>query len=139
MGLTRATEATSTIVEWLQTWQSAINKRAYEVARQMFDPSVLGFGTRKEVVHGLDDLEHLQWRPTWPRIERFRFDVGQLQILLNDHDIIAAATTWTSLGIRDDGSRFDRAGRMTVILRHDQDADAWKAIHTHFSITPESR
>jgi hypothetical protein len=39
------------------------------------------------------------------------------------------------LGIREDGARFERPGRTTVVLER-SGTDAWKAIHTHFSLKP---
>ena len=131
--LTTTAEIT-TIVEWLRTWQVAINERDYEAARRLFDPSVLGFGTRAKVARGLDDLVDSQWRPTWPVIADFRFDIDDMVVLAAGENR-AILATWTSLGLREDGSDFDRSGRMTLLLRHDK-GESWKAIHTHFSLTP---
>jgi ketosteroid isomerase-like protein len=134
------TSDTRVILEWFRTWEAAINARDYAAARTLFDPEVVGFGTTVEVAHGLDELEHQQWRKTWPRIEDFRFDFEEMKVLIHDNGELATVlTTWSSLGIRDDSSRFERPGRMTVVLEKRSGTDSWKAIHTHFSLTPEAK
>jgi ketosteroid isomerase-like protein len=127
----------STVTDWLETWQIKINGRDYAGARDLFDPEVLGYGTRTGIAHGLDELEQKQWRPTWSEIERFRFNLQELTLLPEGPNMVVACTTWTSLGIRADGSRFDRAGRMTLVLRRTDASEPWRALHTHFSVSPE--
>jgi ketosteroid isomerase-like protein len=127
------------ILEWFRTWEGAINARDYDAARTLFDPAVVGFGTTVEVARGLDALEREQWRRTWPRIERFHFNFDEMKVLVDDQSELATVlSSWASFGIREDGSRFERPGRTTVVLQR-AGTDSWKAIHTHFSVTPGAR
>lgn len=121
---------------WFETWGRHVAAVDFESARALFDPSVVGFGTFKDVVHGLDALESGQWRSIWPAIEGFHFDLDSLQVLPSpDGRMAVALITWDSRGIAQDGSRFPRPGRATVVLRRDDDG-AWKGLHTHLSVFP---
>jgi ketosteroid isomerase-like protein len=139
MRQTSTTSDNRVILEWFRTWEAAINARDFESARALFDNAVVGFGTTVEVAHGLDELEHEQWRKTWPRIERFRFNFEEMKVLLEEEGESATVlSTWSSLGIREDGGRFERPGRTTVVLKRNA-MGSWKAIHTHFSLKPDPK
>ena len=112
----------------------------FDGARTLFDPAVVGFGTFKDVVSGLDALEAGQWRTIWPAIENFRFDLDSLRVLAADDGLMAVGIViWNSDGFDDSGNRFERPGRATVVLRRGSGDTSWRGIHTHFSLFPAER
>lgn len=112
----------------------------YAAARELFEAEVIGFGTYKDFVEGLDALETGQWRSIWPSIEGFEFELSSLRtVMAEDRKSATAMLTWTSTGIAEGGSRYARPGRATVVLRRRAiDAD-WRGAHTHFSLFPGER
>jgi hypothetical protein len=113
---------------WLSTWGAHVADADMEGARPLFDPSVLGFGTRAEVADGLDRLLADQWSQVWPAITGFRFDVDDARTWVSpDGRQGVIATRWHSEG---------RRGRATVVLHRGGEDDRWRAVHTHFSLTP---
>ncbi len=105
----------------------------YITARGIFAPDVVAFGTRAEIVTGLDALQAQQWSGVWPMIADFAFDLSQIHVVA-DGDIAWAAVPWTSTGFHDDGAAFSRPGRATVAFARRQ--GRWLAVHTHFSLAP---
>jgi ketosteroid isomerase-like protein len=123
-------------MQWLSTWEQAINARDFNAAKALFDDDVVGFGTLVEVVRGLDELSDAQWRRTWPQIEDFSFDTDAMSVATFGAGSAAAiAIMWRSYGLREDGSRYFRPGRATIVLKRHEDS-AWRAVHTHFSLVP---
>ena len=45
-----------------------------------------------------------------------------------------AIVPWTSTGIAEDGTRFPRPGRATIVLERSQPGAPWVGVHTHFSL-----
>ncbi|MBI5089188.1 MAG: nuclear transport factor 2 family protein [Actinobacteria bacterium] len=100
-----------------------------------FSPDVSAFGTHADVVVGRDALEDAQWSRIWPAIEAFAFLTDEMQVIASPDRLQAVAVVgWTSQGIAPDGSRFDRPGRATVVLRRDAVDGTWIGVHTHFSL-----
>lgn len=124
--------------DWFERWGRCVAAVDFDTARTLFDPSVSGFGTYKDVVHGLDALEAGQWRSIWPAIEGFRFNLETLQVIPGaDGSLAVGVVTWDSTGVDEHGGRFPRPGRATVVLaRH---GDDWRGLHTHFSVFPAER
>ena len=59
-----------------------------------------------------------QWSQVWPTIEDFRFLTDQLIVQVSPDRLQAVViVSWASTGIGADGTRFDRPGRATVVLR----------------------
>jgi catechol 2,3-dioxygenase-like lactoylglutathione lyase family enzyme/ketosteroid isomerase-like protein len=119
---------------WLTQWQECVRAVDYGAGRALCAPELVAFGTRAAVAHGLDEVVDLQWREVWPRIRDFTVRL--------DEAIggVAGATGWVAapweaIGERADGSTFERAGRLTVILERRE--GRWLATHTHFSLVPE--
>ena len=126
---------TAGIRDWFARWGDCVANLDFDTARTMFLPSVVGFGTFKDIVHGLDALERGQWRSIWPTIEDFAFDLDSLEVLFSpDSRQAVAIVTWHSTGIDTDGNRFPRPGRATVVM--ERRSEGWQVIHTHFSVTP---
>jgi ketosteroid isomerase-like protein len=130
------------IRSWIDAWGAEVASVDLEAGRRRFADEVVAFGTKADVVHGLDHLFAHQWSQVWPKIADFVFltgdDHGFTVQLADDASIAVAIVGWGSTGFNEDGTAFDRPGRATVVLRRvgDDPADpqAWRAIHTHFSL-----
>lgn len=118
---------------WFTTLERCVGAVDYETARDIFAPNVVAFGTRADVVSGLDQLQANQWSGVWPTIRDFRFDLTQLHWGWAG-DQGWAVITWSSTGFHQNGDAFSRPGRATVILI--QGDRRLRAIHTHFSLAP---
>lgn len=105
----------------------------YESARGIFAPDVISFGTRADIVSGLDALERNQWESIWPNISDFRINLETICSGGNEGHAWGVAT-WTSTGYDEQGREFHRPGRATVALERRE--GAWLAVHTHFSLSP---
>lgn len=125
--------ARSDIEGWFQTLQMCVRAIDYPSARNIFTPDVVAFGTRAEVVEGLDNLQQHLWSRVWPAIRDFTFDLSQLHWGWSGESGWAVIT-WTSTGFRADGAPFYRPGRATVIF--EQRDGLLLARHTHFSLSP---
>lgn len=121
------------IREWFQTLERSVRRVDYPTMRQYFAPDVLSFGTRAEVVSGLDALVANQWSGIWPNIRDFTITFEQLHWGASG-DLAWGIAPWTSTGFHPDGTAFPRPGRATVIFECRQ--GKWLAMHTHFSLFP---
>lgn len=119
---------------WLTEWAGRVRAGDFAGGRALCAPELLAFGTRAEMVEGVDTVAAQQWRHVWPRIQNFAVRVDEARGAI-DGDRGWVAARWDSLGVRPDGSTFPRPGRLTVLL--ERRAGRWLAIHTHFSLTPE--
>jgi hypothetical protein len=58
-----------------------------------------------------------------------------MQVVVSPDRLLAVAITgWDSTGIDEQGDRFERPGRATVVLRRASITDSWVGLHTHFSL-----
>jgi ketosteroid isomerase-like protein len=119
--------------EWFARLGACCARVDYQAARPLFAADVVSFGTRADLVTGLDALQANQWEGIWPRIAAFRFDPDRIAAT-GTPDLAWGAATWTSTGFDEAGQPFPRPGRATVILA--RRAGRWQAIHTHFSLFP---
>jgi len=126
-------ETGQAIREWFQTLERSVRRVDYPTMRQYFTPDVLSFGTRAEVVSGLDALVANQWSGIWPNIRDFTITFEQLYWGTSG-DLAWGIAPWTSTGFHPDGTAFPRPGRATVIFECRQ--GKWLAMHTHFSLFP---
>lgn len=128
----------SSIRDWFAQWSGFVAAVDFDSARALFLPTVIGFGTYKDAVHGLDRLEAEQWRSIWPTIRDFSFDLDSLEVLMSpDGQQGVALIGWDSTGIDEDGQPYPRPGRATVVLN--RVGDAWLGAHTHLSVCPAER
>ena len=131
-----ADDDTSSVREWLATWQGFVRGRDFDHARHLFSPDVLGFGSVATVAGSLDELEGSQWRRVWPQLGDFTFEDDHLAVVLSSDRLLAAvAVTWTSTWV-DNGSERPRPGRASIVLARTAVGDPWRAVHTHFSLNP---
>ncbi|MBI4635454.1 MAG: nuclear transport factor 2 family protein [Candidatus Rokubacteria bacterium] len=119
---------------WLRAWQACVRAVDFAGGRALCIPDLLAFGTRAEIVQGVENVEAQQWRQVWPRIRDFtvRIDEARGEVT-GDHAWVAAR--WDSLGTRPDGTTFPRPGRLTIALERRR--GRWLARHTHFSLVPQ--
>lgn len=121
--------------EWVRGWSDEVAAADIATARERFDPGLVAFGTRADVVIGRDRVEDEQWAPTWPAIEDFQMLADDAHVEISGDRLMAVvAVGWTSTGIAEDGSRFDRPGRATIVLRRRDVSAPWRGVHTHFSL-----
>jgi hypothetical protein len=126
----------SSVRDWLATWQAFVQASAFDDARHLFDPDVLGFGSVATVARSLGDLEASQWRRVWPKLATFTFDDDHLTIVISSDELLAAvAVTWSSTWV-DNGVERPRPGRASIVLSRQSTDDPWRAVHTHFSLNP---
>ncbi len=126
-------DACVAIVEWFEKLGKYCASVDYDSARAIFAADVLSFGTRADIVSGLEPLQSNQWEGIWPNIQDFKIYLDTIHSGGDQHTAWGVAT-WNSTGFHDDGSSFERPGRATVILERRQ--DRWLSVHTHFSLNP---
>lgn len=122
-------------LDWVDAWGAEVAAAQMDAARARFDAGVSGFGTHSDVLRGLDDLFTNQWSKVWPTIEDFAFLTGDADVLVSGDRLQAVVVCgWTSTGIHEDGSTFDRPGRATLVVVRDTVDGPWRGVHTHFSL-----
>ncbi|MEX2455599.1 MAG: nuclear transport factor 2 family protein [Rhodospirillaceae bacterium] len=131
------TEDEGRIADWFSAWDRLVDAVDFVPARALFDPGVVGFGTRMDTVVGLEALERDQWRRVWPTITGFRFDLDTLVCQTSPDRLQGVGiVVWHSTGYHADGTAFDRPGRATVVFRRGAADEPWKGVHTHISLNP---
>ena len=87
------------------------------------------------VVEGLEKLCANQWKSVWPTINNFKFLTDTLYIQISPDRLLANyVLIWEFTEYKKNGNSFKRNGRATVTLKRNNINDAWKCIHTHFSL-----
>jgi ketosteroid isomerase-like protein len=118
---------------WLAEFQTRVRAQDFVGGKALCAPQMIAFGTYAEIVAGIDNIIREQWKRVWPEIREFTIHVEQARGGI-DGDTGWVAAPWRSLGVRADGSTFERTGRMTVVL--DRRDGRWLASHTHVSLAP---
>lgn len=121
------------IERWMEAFAAAVRAVDYARGAALFHPAALGFGTVVERADGVERLVREQWRKVWGVTQGFRFDPGARIRVAGGTAWVAA--TWSSTGFRS-GEPFARVGRATLVL--ERTASGWLAVHTHFSLRPDS-
>jgi ketosteroid isomerase-like protein len=123
------------VLAWLSGWGAEVAAANIRAGRERFSHDLTAFGTHADVVRGRAAVEAAQWSQVWPAIEDFVFLTDQADVMVSADRLLAVvAAPWGSTGIAEDGSRFDRPGRATVVVRRDDVGAPWVGIHTHFSL-----
>ena len=122
---------------WMATFAQAVRDRRTDKGQNLFAENVIAFGTRITAAKDRASLIENQWTPVWHATRSFDFEYDDALIHVHD-DIAWVATTWSS-ELNDGGPETGqkRFGRCTLILS--KDVDGWKAIHTHFSVRPDTK
>jgi len=121
--------------DWLRQLQACVRGQDFAAGRALCAPELLAFGTKAEMVEGVDQVMERQWREVWPRIREFTIDADKARGAIHANQGWVA-TRWDSLGVRPDGSTFPRPGRLTILFA--RRAGRWLGTHTHFSLSPTS-
>ena len=120
---------------WFELWENYVVNKDFESAKNLFGNDVVSFGTWMNVVEGLEKLCANQWKSVWPTINNFKFLIDTLYIQISPDRLLAnSIVIWDSTGCKKNGNSFKRDGRATVTLKRNNINDAWKCIHTHFSL-----
>ena len=119
--------------EWFARFGACCAAIDFASARELVAPDVVSFGTKAEVVSGLDPLEANQWHGIWGNITDFRIDLAGVTAR-GEGNTAWGVATWTSTGYDEAGAPFPRPGRATVALERRD--GRWLAVHTHFSLNP---
>lgn len=128
-----SSDTTTAVQQWFGLLGKYCANEDYESARLIFADEVASFGTKADIVTGLERLQTNQWKGIWPNIRNFRIDIDE--IVSGGSDGFAwGIATWTSTGFDDQHKPYPRPGRATVVLERRQ--KAWFAVHTHFSLNP---
>ena len=121
------------IVEWFEKLGKYCASVDYDSASAIFADDVLSFGTKADIVSGLDPLQKNQWQGIWPNIQDFKINMETVHSGGDEYQAWGIAT-WTSTGFHENGTSFHRPGRATVILERRN--HHWVSVHTHFSLNP---
>jgi ketosteroid isomerase-like protein len=123
------------VLAWVSAWGDEVARADIRAGRERFATDMTAFGTHADVVVGRDAVEAQQWSQIWPAIEDFAFLVDLATVELSPDRLLAVvAVPWRSTGIAQDGARFERPGRASVVLRRATRGEPWIGIHTHFSL-----
>ena len=118
---------------WLETFSSHVRAVDYAAARPLFHPEILAFGTHRDVLPSLEAWVGSQWDNVWPKTDDFRFDLAATHVLASDDGSMAVVVApWTSTGFHQDGTKFDRPGRATIVFHKSE--NGWLGVHSHLSL-----
>ena len=125
--------ANDAVKQWFSMLSRYCASEDYNSTRAIFARDVASFGTKADIVVGLDLLQTNQWESVWPNIQDFQIDVDNI-VSGGSENTAWGIATWTSTGFDGDGSSFHRPGRATVVLERRD--GVWVSLHTHFSLNP---
>ena len=120
-------------LRWLETFSSHVRAVDYASARPLFHPEILAFGTHRDVLPSLEAWVGSQWDNVWPKTDDFRFDLAATHVLASDDGSMAVVVApWTSTGFHEDGTKFDRPGRATIVFHKSE--KGWLGVQSHLSL-----
>ncbi len=119
--------------QWFAGLEKCCSTVDYDSAEAIFADDVVSFGTKTQIVSGLETLRKNQWEGIWGNIADFKIVSESVQGF-GEGDIAWGVATWTSTGFDESHQPFDRPGRATVTLA--RRGGTWLATHTHFSLNP---
>jgi ketosteroid isomerase-like protein len=125
------------IADWFERWAELVANVDFRRVREIFVEDAVAFGSKVEMVTTREALEAEQWRPVWPTMADYRYDLSTLEVILSPDRLMAVgAAVFRSTGFHKDGTRFDRPGRVTASLMRAAIEAPWYATHTHVSLKP---
>ena len=125
------------IADWFVNWASLVAAVDFKRVREIFAEDAIAFGSKVEMVTTRAALEQEQWRPIWPTMADYRYDLSTLEVIVSPDRLMAmGAAIFRSTGFHKDGARFDRPGRVTAALMRNTLGAPWLATHTHVSLKP---
>lgn len=125
----------ATLTDWVAGWGAEVSAANIAAGRRRFSTELVAFGTHADVVQGREQVEAQQWSQVWPAIDDFDFELDQLELLVSPDRLMAVVIVpWNSTGVAEDGVRFPRPGRATVVVERPALDQPWLGTHTHFSL-----
>jgi len=125
------------IADWFVRWGELVGNVDFKRVREIFVEDAVAFGSKVEMVTSREALEQEQWRPIWPTMADYRYDLSTLEVIVSPDRLMAmGAAIFHSTGFHKDGKRFDRPGRVTATLMRTAVGAPWFATHTHVSLKP---
>ena len=86
-------------LEALRAWFGLLGRYCaavdFDSAKSIFAADVVSFGTKAQIVAGIELLRRNQWEGIWPKIDDFRIDVDAVRGGGNETPAWGV-TTWTS-------------------------------------------
>jgi len=130
-----AAEDLEAMRQWFRRLSECVQAVDFEAAHPLFADDMIAFGTFTDFMVGREHAEARQWRNVWPTIRRFRWRLDQVHgIVCADRLTGVGMAIFDSDGFREDGARFERAGRATVSFAREAIDAPWVATHTHMSL-----
>jgi len=124
-----AAHGSAEVQAWLRAFAGAVRARDYATGARLFADDAVAFGTVAERAAGVEDLAARQWRVVWERTRDFDFDWSSLRCDVAGERAFVTSL-WSSYAA--DGAR--RTGRVSLVLG--RETSGWRALHSHFSLTP---
>ena len=124
------------VIKWMHAFSDCVRREDYLGGKALFSPCVISFGSWTEEMHGIEELYAKQWSNVWPVTTSFEFDFTSANYLFDKPCPITqcvVTSIWSSKGL-EVSKQPKRSGRCTIVLN--KDGDVWRAVHTHFSLTP---
>ena len=95
--------ANDAVKQWFSMLSRYCASEDYTSTRAIFARDVASFGTKADIVVGLDLLQTNQWESVWPNIQDFQIDVDNI-VSGGSENTAWGIATWTSTGFDGDGS-----------------------------------
>ena len=67
------------IADWFVRWGELVGNVDIKRVREIFVDDAVAFGSKVEMVTSRDALEREQWRPIWPTMADYRYDLSTLE------------------------------------------------------------
>jgi ketosteroid isomerase-like protein len=123
------------VQRWFQRLQLHVQAVDFAGARPLFAEDVITFGSFNPFTIGREATEEEQWRTVWGRIDRFRWWLDDLRTIVSgDRCTAVGMVVFDSTGYSENGTPYDRPGRVTVVLGRGAVGQEWIAQHMHVSL-----
>jgi ketosteroid isomerase-like protein len=133
--MTAMEEDVALVRRWFQCLQLHVQTVDFVGARNLFAEDVVTFGSFNPFTVGREATEAEQWRTVWGRIDRFRWRLDDLRTIVSgDRCTAVGMVVFDSTGYSENGTPYDRPGRVTVVLRRGAVGQEWIAQHMHVSL-----
>ena len=77
------------IAEWFERWAELVANVDFRRVREIFVEDAVAFGSKVEMVTTREALEVEQWRPVWPTMADYRYDLSTLEVILSPDRLMA--------------------------------------------------
>jgi len=77
------------IADWFVRWGELVGNVDFKRVREIFVEDAVAFGSKVEMVTSRDALEQEQWRPIWPTMADYRYDLSTLEVIVSPDRLMA--------------------------------------------------